>query len=81
MRRITAILLPYYFVYFLAIFVTVIIDQSSDLLNLEKLLRVVFVVPNHDEMPFPLGQIWFIRVLLFAFVVSPFIFLIYRKKD
>jgi|TARA_R100000093_G_scaffold71777_1_gene48972 peptidoglycan/LPS O-acetylase OafA/YrhL len=41
-------------------------------------MRALVLAPSHEEMPFPLGQIWYLRVLLFCTLVCPIIFIASR---
>lgn len=78
-RRMLSILLPFYILYIFSIFVQAAWLGSLGNFSLSHILRALIVAPNYDEMPYPLGQIWFLRVLIFCVLLSPFIYLCAKR--
>jgi peptidoglycan/LPS O-acetylase OafA/YrhL len=73
-RRLSSIVLPFYFVYSISVAFTVLVHGRTDHLSVGHFIRFLFLLPESGEMPFPVGQIWFLRILLFCVVVSPLVF-------
>lgn len=77
--RLVGILIPFYVVYGAAVLIALYVGKNEGF-DLEQLLRVVVIAPPAAETPYPLGQIWYLRVLLFCALLSPFIFSLAKKS-
>ncbi|EIK46710.1 hypothetical protein O59_000731 [Cellvibrio sp. BR] len=69
---------PFYLIYILSLAVKSTFAEVD--LSVEHLFRVILLSPSSDQMPYPLGQIWYLRVLLFCLILSPLIFTISANK-
>jgi peptidoglycan/LPS O-acetylase OafA/YrhL len=80
-RRLSGILIPFYLVYVVALlghFFLFGIDFHR--VDFEYILRIVFVAPEIKDMPYPLGQIWYLRVLIFCTILSPVVFILGNRN-
>lgn len=78
--RLISILIPFYLVYGLAFLVYLLWTGDSGNLTWEHFFRIILVAPNYEEMPYPLGQIWYLRVLIFCTLICPIFFLLSSKN-
>lgn len=69
---------PFYLIYILSLALKSTFAEID--LSVEHLFRVILLSPSSDQMPYPLGQIWYLRVLLFCLILSPLIFTISANK-
>lgn len=73
-KRILGIVFPFYLIYFFALGISVVLGEGSRDITLYDLFQVLIVAPDISDMPYPLGQIWYLRVLLFCTLISPIFF-------
>lgn len=73
--RVLGILIPFYLLYFSAVFLSSLIMGDWENISLGHFIRALIIAPSSHEMPYPLGQIWYLRVLIFCTFISPFVFL------
>lgn len=78
-RRILGVAIPFYLVYFFALAISAFISPDLPKLTLYNIFQIFIIAPNISDMPYPLGQIWYLRVLVFCTFVSPFFFYLGRR--
>jgi peptidoglycan/LPS O-acetylase OafA/YrhL len=74
-RRVFGVVLPFYLIYIFALVVSMILGKDFSGFNLYKVFQILIVAPDIRDMPYPLGQIWYLRVLVFCTLISPIIFI------
>lgn len=79
-KRILGIVLPFYVIYSFALAIEAIYTSSVSSFTFQHLLRVLLVAPEPSETPYPLGQIWYLRVLLFCTLICPVFFLLTKHS-
>lgn len=77
-KRIVGLLVPYYCICIFAFFIFLLQHSSFPDLYIYNLIKWITITPSHAIMPFPLGQVWFLRVLGIIALLSPIIFYIYN---
>ena len=75
-RRIVGLVIPYYGVSILALLTYIIIHRSLPLFSLTDFIKWITITPTGS--PFPLTQVWFLKVLMAICIASPFLFFLYR---
>lgn len=73
-KRIINLLVPYYLLCVLSLCVYVITNHALPAYNLNKMISWLIIGAPNDIMPFPIGQVWFLNVLLIIIIISPFYF-------
>lgn len=79
--RLFGVVFPFYLIYLIAITIALLANISPSNLSVEHFLRVIFLAPNYDEMPFPLGQVWYLRVLFFCAIACPLVYALFFKMN
>ncbi len=74
-RRVLGIIVPFYLVYIIALIISVFWTGQQPNINLYKMFQIIIVAPDLKDMPYPLGQIWYLRVLILCALISPVFFL------
>lgn len=77
--RLFSVVFPFYLIYLIATTIALLANISPSNLSVEHFLRVIFLAPKYDEMPFPLGQVWYLRVLFFCAIACPLIYALFFK--
>jgi peptidoglycan/LPS O-acetylase OafA/YrhL len=78
--RLLGILIPFYLVYGVAVLISVLIG-ANEIPAFPEILKILIIAPSDEYMPYPLGQIWYLRVLLFCTLLSVFIFYAAQKNS
>lgn len=78
-KRIWNLIIPFYTIYFTALIISALLNEDFSQLNAPHFVRILILAPLQNETPYPLGQIWFLRVLLFVIFVSPLVMFIRDK--
>lgn len=74
-QRIMGVVIPFYLIFTSAMLISYLLGYKSiDQLNPFKLFQILIVAPDLQDMPYPLGQIWYLRVLIFCTLISPIFF-------
>lgn len=79
-RRMLGVVLPFYLVYLFSLVIFILMGSSSFKWDWYKLFQILIIAPDIKDMPYPLGQIWYLRVLVFCTLVSPIFFLMAKKS-
>ncbi len=79
LKRSFSLLIPYYLLCLFSLIVYILEQKQMPAFSLEKLFMWLAIVPSRDIMPFPVGQIWFLYVLLVISILSPFYFYAYER--
>lgn len=74
-NRMLSVVLPFYLLYLVSVLIAAMYHSDTQHLSADHLYRGLMLAPNYNEMPFPLGQIWYLRVLLFCILICPPIFI------
>lgn len=69
-KRLISVAFPYYLIIGIILIVYFVFYSPGYALVGEPLLRWILISPTSDFMPFPLGQVWFLRVLLVIILLS-----------
>ena len=69
-RRLLSILMPYYLIVVAAFIYIWLSDFRRPLFDMVEILDWLFVAPDHADMPFPMGQIWFIHAIAIMVIIS-----------
>lgn len=79
-KRLITISVPYYFIIFVSFLVYWAVNFEIPPLNLYAIYQWITFNPVavSDTMPFPLGQVWFLHVLVIITIISPFVFIFSR---
>jgi len=72
-KRLLGVVLPYYIIYILAFAIALCVKGNFQDINLMHFIRMLFLVPTGSEVPFPMDQIWFLKVFLSCVIVAPFL--------
>lgn len=80
-KRLLGVVLPYYIVYIVAFVIALCIKGNFEHLNFMHFVRILFLVPTGDEVPFPMGQIWFLKVLMSCVIIGPFLLAFSEKTS
>lgn len=75
-KRILGIVLPFYLIYSLALIASYILGYEKSGIEFRELFQILILAPDIQDMPYPLGQIWYLRVLVFCALICPFFFLL-----
>lgn len=78
--RALGILTPFYIIYIFAILVYLLLGNPIHNFGLKYLFQILIVAPEIRDMPYPLGQIWYLRVLIFCALISPLFFVLAKKN-
>jgi peptidoglycan/LPS O-acetylase OafA/YrhL len=81
LRRTFSIVMPYYVIVVAAFIFLWVRDLSLPNFNFISLLNWVTIDPASSEMPFPMGQIWFIHAMAIIIFISLPVFLVSRKTS
>lgn len=79
-ERLTGIFVPFWTVYFISSGV-LFWFHGNDIRFGEWLITGLLVLPTGELFPFPLGQVWFLRVLIVCILVSPVVYTLNRCRD
>lgn len=74
LRRIIGIYLPYALIAFTAISIYTVAYYPTYRLETSSLIKWLTINPSSDDMPYPMGQIWFLRALIVIIFMSLVIF-------
>ncbi len=80
-RRLTGIFIPFYLIYAVASLVSLALGQGNGFGSLAGVLQALIIAPETAQMPYPLGQIWFLRVVVFCTLFSPFFFKLSERRS
>jgi len=69
-KRLISVAFPYYFIIGIILVVYFVFYSPGYSLVGEPLLRWILISPTSNLMPFPLGQVWFLRALLVIILLS-----------
>lgn len=78
--RLLGILIPFYLVYGVALLIAYMIGTGG-ISTFSEILQMIIIAPTEENMPYPLGQIWYLRVLLFCTVLSALIFYAAQRSN
>ena len=73
-RRLTGIFIPFYLIYAVASLISLGMGLGNGIETWRGLFQALVIAPSREQMPYPLGQIWFLRVVVFSTLFSPFFF-------
>ena len=79
-RRFSNLLVPYYLICIVALIFFSLSEQSLPAPDLMKAVSWILIRPSHEQMPFPLGQLWFLHTYVMLIFFSPMLFWVYSKK-
>lgn len=79
-KRILGVVIPFYLVYFFSLASSAIINSGLSSFTLYDFFQILIIAPDISDMPYPLGQIWYLRVLLFCTLISPILFLVAKNN-
>nr|MBP7548072.1 acyltransferase [Corallincola sp.] len=80
-KRSVGLLIPYYLMAVLALLFFIIDHQQLPQWSIESAWRWLTIAPNNALMPFPLGQVWFLNVLLIICLISPLLFRLIQRRS
>jgi peptidoglycan/LPS O-acetylase OafA/YrhL len=78
-KRLSSLLVPYYLICILSLIVYYSVNKSLPNADIHKILEWLFIHPSKKDMPFPLGQLWFLYTYVYIISFSPIIFYLYNK--
>lgn len=79
-KRLVGLLLPYYLLCILSLLVYLFVNHKLPVFSYHNLLAWLLIKPANEIMPFPVGQIWFLHVLLIIIILSPLYFWLLRTQ-
>lgn len=80
-KRLAGLLTPYYLVCVLSLLVYLVMNKAMPPFDLGNLLKWIQIRPTDNTMPFPIGQIWFLHVLVIIILVSPLYFVLRKRNE
>lgn len=80
-KRILSLLIPYYLLCLLSFFVYITTNFKLPSYDFNNLLSWLTISASNSIMPFPIGQVWFLKVLIIVIILSPLYFLIYKSTN
>ena len=78
-KRITSLLVPYYIICAISLLVFFIENKHLPEVNFLNTYLWLTIQPKNDIMPFPLGQVWFLKTYFLIFLMSPVLFFFARN--
>lgn len=79
-KRIISLLTPYYLISILSLLVYIEVHHNIPSIQIDNLLKWLLIMPSNAIMPFPLGQVWFLHVLVIIMILSPIYFELRKNK-
>lgn len=79
-RRFSNLLVPYYLICVIAMIFFISSQQSLPAPDVMNAISWLLIRPAHEQMPFPLGQLWFLHTYVMLIFFSPLLFYAYDKK-
>jgi peptidoglycan/LPS O-acetylase OafA/YrhL len=79
LRRLLSVVMPYYVIVIAAFIFIWLIELRVPQFHGREILDWLFIDPERDHMPFPMGQVWFIHAMAIMVVVSLPVFAVSRK--
>ena len=79
-KRIIGLIVPYYCICIFSIFIFLFQHAEFPNFDIHHLIQWITVGPSNRIMPFPLGQVWFLHVLIIINLFSPVFFYFYYKN-
>ncbi|WP_456432061.1 acyltransferase family protein, partial [Thermosulfuriphilus sp.] len=78
-KRTISLLIPYYLLCLLCLGFYLLQEGRLPSFSAERLIRWLLIRPSKEMMPFPIGQIWFLYVLLIISFLSPLYFFLWKR--
>lgn len=78
-KRAVGLLVPYYGICIISLVLYVSIYLSLPAFSWRNFLKWITIIPNNSIMTFPVGQVWFLHALMIISLISPLLFLLYRR--
>lgn len=79
-KRSIGLLVPYYLLCFISLSLFILQNSRLPEFDIGNFLKWILLTPTNDIMPFPVGQVWFLHTLLCICLLSPLLFIVYKRN-